>query len=71
MTPDGAFYLLPKIHGVRDDNALALRLLDAGVATVPGSAFGVPGHLRVSFATDLAVLVEGCRRIVTALEASE
>ncbi|KGA39830.1 MULTISPECIES: pyridoxal phosphate-dependent aminotransferase [Pectobacterium] len=71
MTPDGAFYLLPKIHGVRDDNALALRLLDAGVATVPGSAFGVPGHLRVSFATDLAVLVEGCRRIVTVLEASE
>lgn len=69
MEPDGAFYLLPYVRGTRDDGDLALRLLDAGVATVPGSAFGAPGHLRLSFAADEAVLAEGCRRLVEALEA--
>lgn len=66
-SPDGAFYLLPHVKGVKDDQALAFDLLKAGVATVPGSAFGVPGHLRISFATDQANLVEGCRRLVAAL----
>lgn len=66
--PEGAFYLLPRIKGIKDDQALALDLLKAGVATVPGSAFGMSGHLRLSFATDQANLVEGCRRLVTALE---
>ncbi|NMZ71219.1 aspartate aminotransferase [Pseudomonas peli] len=65
--PEGAFYLLPRIEGVKDDQVLALDLLKAGVATVPGSAFGMSGHLRLSFATDQANLVEGCRRLVTAL----
>ncbi|MNE51036.1 Aspartate aminotransferase [compost metagenome] len=65
--PEGAFYLLPQIKGVKDDQALAFDLLKAGVATVPGSAFGIPGHLRLSFATDQASLVEGCRRLVTAV----
>lgn len=65
--PEGAFYLLPRIRGIKDDQALALDLLKAGVATVPGSAFGMSGHLRLSFATEQANLVEGCRRLVTAL----
>lgn len=65
--PEGAFYLLPLIKGIKDDQALALDLLKVGVATVPGSAFGMSGHLRLSFATDQANLVEGCRRLVTAL----
>ncbi|MFD5231253.1 hypothetical protein ACFWJ5_22485 [Streptomyces qaidamensis] len=39
-------------------------VLGAGCADVPGSAFGAPGHLRLSFATDLATLEEGCRIIV-------
>jgi aspartate aminotransferase len=68
-TPDGAFYFFPRLRHGGDDVALADRLLEAGVATVPGSAFGAPCHLRLSFATDLDTLVEGCRRIVTALEA--
>lgn len=68
-TPDGAFYFFPRLRHGGDDVALADRLLEAGVATVPGSAFGAPGHLRLSFATDVDTLVEGCRRIVTALEA--
>ncbi|MCI9868748.1 pyridoxal phosphate-dependent aminotransferase [Rhizobium skierniewicense] len=65
--PDGAFYLFPKLVGRDDDVAVAEALLQSGVATVPGSAFGAPGHLRLSFATDKATLEEGCRRIVAAL----
>jgi aspartate aminotransferase len=67
LTPDGAFYLLPKVRGITDDQAFAMELLNAGVATVPGSAFGAPGHLRLSFATDQESLVEGCRRLVAFL----
>jgi len=67
--PEGAFYLLAQLKTSIDDQALALDLLEAGIATVPGSAFGLPGHLRLSFATDEATLVEGCKRLVSALEA--
>ncbi|MDY7580724.1 MULTISPECIES: pyridoxal phosphate-dependent aminotransferase [Pseudomonas] len=67
--PEGAFYLLPQFKTSIDDQSLALDLLEVGVATVPGSAFGLPGHLRLSFATDEATLVEGCKRLVRALEA--
>jgi aspartate aminotransferase len=65
--PDGAFYLFPRLT-TGDDIAVADALLEAGVATVPGSAFGAPGHLRLSFATDMATLEEGCRIIVAAIE---
>ncbi|NER62303.1 aminotransferase class I/II-fold pyridoxal phosphate-dependent enzyme [Pseudomonas sp. MAFF212428] len=67
--PEGAFYLLAQLKTRIDDQALALDLLEAGIATVPGSAFELPGHLRLSFATDEATLVEGCKRLVGALEA--
>lgn len=67
--PAGAFYFLPRLAGGGDDVAAAERLLNAGVATVPGRAFGAPGHLRLSFATDVDTLVEGCRRIASVLEA--
>lgn len=67
--PDGAFYLFPRLTNASDDVAIADELLDAGVATVPGSAFGAPGYLRLSCATDRATLEEGCRRIVAALGA--
>lgn len=65
--PDGAFYLFPRLRSGENDVTMADRLLEAGVATVPGSAFGAPGHLRLSFATETATLREGCRRIVEAL----
>lgn len=72
---DGTFYAFPdcqaviqRLAGIENDVALAGYLLDhAGVALVPGSAFGVPGCLRLSFATDLATLREALRRIVHAL----
>jgi len=53
----GTFYSFPNVQGVMQsrgidsDLQLAEQLLEAGVAVVPGSAFGSPGHLRLSFAT--------------------
>ncbi|MDX2535740.1 aminotransferase class I/II-fold pyridoxal phosphate-dependent enzyme [Streptomyces scabiei] len=67
VEPDGAFYLFPRL-AAGDDLAAADALLEAGCATVPGSAFGAPGHLRLSFATDIAALEEGCRIIVATLD---
>ena len=70
---DGTFYVFPNVEGLmaklgcKTDLELSDRLLDeALVAVVPGSAFGSPGHLRLSFATSDAVLkgsVERLRKI--------
>jgi len=38
-------------------------LEQAGVALVPGSAFGAPGHVRLSFAASMEQLQEAARRI--------
>ena len=73
--PDGAFYCFidaaPHMakNGGRfgDDNALALHLLDHGVAVVAASAFGGQDGFRISFATREDVLEEAIRRIGTAL----
>lgn len=66
----GAFYLFPKIEralaakGIADDATFCERVLDAtGVALVPGSAFGAPGHLRISFAASRATLGDAVDRI--------
>jgi aspartate aminotransferase len=72
---DGAFYAFPdvsgaieSIEGVTDDTAFAGYLLDrAGVAVVPGTAFGAPGHVRLSYACSLETLKEAVRRIASAL----
>ena len=72
---DGAFYAFPSFQGfigrmdnIRDDLELASWLLEeAGVATVPGSAFGAPGHLRLSFASSMLQLEEAISRIRRAL----
>jgi len=48
--------------------ALAEYLInEAGVALVPGSAFGAPGYLRLSFAIGLDTLREAVTRIARAL----
>lgn len=67
---DGTFYVFPDVSGlieklgVRDDLALADKLInEALVALVPGSAFGTPGHLRLSFATSDDVLIKCLQRI--------
>jgi len=70
----GAFYVFADFSeaierlGLTDDLALAEHLLEkAGVATVPGTAFGGPGHLRLSFACDLDTLKKAVDRIREAL----
>ena len=71
---EGTFYAFPRVTGVMerlgfdDDLALAKHLLNAAdVAVVPGSAFGSPGYLRMSFACSLATLEEAVRRIERAV----
>jgi aspartate aminotransferase len=72
---DGAFYAFPSFQGfldskeeIRDDVELSSWLLDkAGVSTVPGSAFGAPGHLRLSYAASMDYLEEAISRIKTAI----
>lgn len=66
--PQGAFYLFPKVtaHLKKNETSetLAMRLLnEAGVAVVPGEAFNGPGHIRISFGADEAVIKEGFERI--------
>jgi aspartate aminotransferase len=68
---EGTFYAFPdfsdaiaRMDGIEDDLGFAARLLDeAGVALVPGSAFGAPGHMRLSFATDMSTLDDALGRI--------
>jgi aspartate aminotransferase len=72
--PHGAFYAFPDISahlGARfaNDVELADFLLDhAHVATVPGSVFSGNGHIRLSYATSRAKIVEGISRIRNALQ---
>ena len=64
-TPGGAFYAFPNISSyfgseVRDSVEFSTWLLrQSGVAVVPGSAFGMEGHVRISFATSMDNLVTG------------
>ena len=54
--------------GVADDNAFAEFLInEAGVAVVPGSAFGAPGHFRLSFAASTETLKDALERMQRAL----
>lgn len=77
--PQGAFYLFPDVSAyigkrfgervIADDNDLCMYLLeDAHVATVSGSAFCLPGYIRLSYAAADEALVEALARIRTALE---
>ena len=72
--PDGAFYAFPDLRSFieqghfEDDLALASFLLDeAKVAVVPGSAFGAPGFVRLSYATSDEIIAEGVTRMHKAL----
>ena len=66
--PEGAFYTFASCAGLTsDDTAFARHLLDtAGVAVVPGSAFGLAPYFRISYATGMQELEEACRRITVA-----
>jgi aspartate aminotransferase len=72
----GTFYSFPNVEdmidrldGINTDVELAEYLInEVGVALVPGSAFGAPGYLRLSFATDLDTLREALRRLKNVLQ---
>jgi len=72
---DGTFYTFPSMESIiqrtsqiNDDLELADYLLQkAEVAVVPGSAFGAPGYIRISYATSMKNLEEAMQRIKTAL----
>ena len=80
LLPEGAFYAFPSVQGLlgksadgvtmTDDMAVAKYLLEvAKVAVVPGTAFGAPGFLRMSYAASNEQLREGLRRIAEAVAA--
>ncbi len=70
VTPDGAFYTMIDVHAVGPSMKVAEALLEAGVITVPGAAFGSEseGFLRVSFCADHDTLAEGVQRIKRGLQ---
>lgn len=69
VTPEGAFYTMVDVRDYGSSMEVAETLLDFGVVTIPGSAFGSEseGFLRVSFCADLPVLEEGVKRMATGL----
>ena len=77
-TPDGAFYCYPSVKGLlgrtlrgrtpQTSAELAELVLDeAGVAVVPGEAFGTPGYFRLSYALGDDDLVKGVTRMADLL----
>jgi aspartate aminotransferase len=75
METDGTFYVFPNVEkllarldGIGDDLAFSEYLIEqAGVALVPGSAFGTPGHIRISIATSMTNLEKALERIRNAV----
>lgn len=75
LTPEGAFYVFPSVkrllgktsggrRALTDDAAFVLALLEeTGVALVHGSAFGLAGHMRLSYAASNAQLEDAVSRI--------
>lgn len=70
IKPQGAFYLFPnarqaaEMTGYKDVDAFAEALLEeALVAVIPGSGFGAPDNIRLSYATSLESLEEAVERI--------
>jgi aspartate aminotransferase len=74
--PGGAFYAFPYVgellkrkapgqaEPLGTDDRFIAQLLDVHqVAAVPGSAFGAPGYMRLSFATSMEQIDKGCDRI--------
>ena len=76
LPSDGTFYSFPsfqavidRMDGISNDVELARLILEqAEVALVPGSAFGLDGYLRLSFATDMSSLEKALDRIRQTIE---
>ncbi len=70
-TPQGAFYIFPRFDSKMSPEDLAELLLEkAGVAIIPGNAFGANGecHIRISYAISEPLIREGMKRIRETLE---
>ncbi len=78
IMPEGAFYAFPKVSGlfgkkadgleIKNDLDLTKYLLDAAhITVVPGSAFGAPDHVRLSYATSLDAIKAGLGRFAEAV----
>lgn len=79
--PEGSFYLFPSVESfigkctpdgkmLENDTDVTMYLLDSvGVAVVMGSAFGMPGFVRISYATSMEKLQQGCERMAQAFGA--
>jgi len=71
LPTDGTFYVFPSVHGmieqlpgINNDVELAEHLIEnAGVALVPGTEFGLSGHIRISIATSQSNLDQALERI--------
>jgi aspartate aminotransferase len=70
VRPEGTFYCLPDFRAyAQDSEALSDFLLrKALVVTVPGSEFGMEGHLRLSYSGSVKDVTEGIARIKWALD---
>ena len=79
LKPQGAFYVFPNIAGFIGKNVNGKNLVspcdvadylleEAKVAVVPGEDFGSNGHIRLSYATPLKNIEDGCRRMRDAFE---
>jgi aspartate aminotransferase len=73
--PQGAFYCFPSFEAILAEGRFsssielcAAALEEAGVALVPGEAFGAPGHARLSYALSDDDLVEGLERLSAFLD---
>ena len=75
LETDGTFYVFPNVQklidrldGINNDLEFSDYLIEkAGVALVPGSAFGSEGHIRISIATSMANLQNALERIKKAI----
>jgi aspartate aminotransferase len=75
LVTDGTFYVFPDFSdaieklGLESDLEFSEYLIEnANVAAVPGSAFGCPGHIRISIAIGLDMLTAAMERINNALK---
>ncbi|TWI92490.1 aspartate aminotransferase [Roseibium hamelinense] len=78
--PDGALYVFPSCEAVlglrtpdgarleTDTDFCAYVIATTGLAIVPGRAFGLPGHFRLSYAYARASLEDGCARLTRAVQ---
>ncbi len=70
--PKGAFYVFPDISkfGLSDEDFCTRLIKEGGVATVPGSCFSCPGHIRISYCCADEALQKGLDRLEQFLQSA-